>query len=98
MGKMRNGCVITEQAATHVVLSPRTLECCRGGRGGPAYVSCCDRAHDLRSNLDGLIAEDERPAAADSKDDCGRDGNEIQRGQKNNSVYGRSLKRRHERT
>ena len=98
MGKTRNGCLTTKQAATHVVLSPRTLERCRVRRGGPAYVSCCNRVHELRSDPDDLIAEDERPAAADSKDDCGRDGNEIQRGQKNNSVYGRSLKRRHGRT
>ena len=98
MGKTRNGCLTTKQAAPHAVLSPRTLERCRVRRGGPAYVSCCNRVHDLRSDPDGLIAEDERHAAADSKDDCGRDGNEIQRGQKNNSMYGRSLKRRHERT
>ena len=34
MGKTRNGCVITEQAATQWVLSPRTLECCQVGAAG----------------------------------------------------------------
>ena len=34
MGKTRNGCVITEQAATQWVLSQRTLECCRVGAAG----------------------------------------------------------------
>ena len=77
MGKTRNGCVITEQAVAHPGSSPRTLERCRMGCGGPAYVSCRNGVHELRSNLDGRIAEDERPAAGGSNDDGRRAGRKI---------------------
>ena len=77
MDKTRNGCVTTEQAAAHPGSSPRTLERYRVRRGGPACVSRCNRVHELRDDLYGRIAEDERPAAAGSDDDCRRDGQKI---------------------
>ena len=63
MDKTRNGCLTTEQAV-HPGSSPRTPERCRVRRGVPACVSYRDRVHDRRDDLDGRIAEDERPAAA----------------------------------
>lgn len=77
MGKTRNDCVTTEQAAAHPGSRPRTLGRCRARDGGPAHVSCCNRVHELRSGLDGRIAEHERLAAAGLDDDCGRDGQKI---------------------
>ena len=76
MGKTRNGCLTTEQAV-HPGSSPRTPERCRVRRGVPACVSCCDRVHARRDDLDGRIADDGRPAAAGSDDDCRRDGQKI---------------------
>ena len=73
MGKTRNDCVTTEHSAAHPGSSPHILEPHRMGCGGPAYVSCRNRVHELRSNLDGRIAEDERPAAVGSEGECRRD-------------------------
>ena len=85
MGKTRNDCLITEHsAAVHPGVegsSPRTLERCRARHGGPVFVPCCNRVHDLRSGLDGRIAEDERPVATGSEGECGRDGHKIQGGE-----------------
>lgn len=77
MGKTRNDRMTTKQAAAHPVSNPRTLERCRTRGGGPPCVSCGNHVHELRSNLDDRIAEDERPAAAGSDDDCRRDGQKI---------------------
>ena len=77
MGKTHSSCATTEKTAAHPGSSPRTLERDRARRGGPAYVSCCNRVHDLRIDLDGRIAEDERIVAAGSDDDCRRDEQKI---------------------
>ena len=73
MGKTRNGCLTTEQAA-HPGSSPRTLECYRARDGGPPRVSCCNRVRGLRSGLEERVGGDERPVAVESEDDCRRDG------------------------
>ncbi len=81
MGKTRNGCLTTEQAAEHPGSSPRSLERYRVRGGGPPCVSCCNRVHDLRSDLDELIAKDGRPVAVESEDDCVRNGRKIATGE-----------------
>ena len=80
MGKTRNDRMTTEHSVAHPGSSPRTLEHHRMGCGGPAYVSCRNRAHELRSNLDGRIADDERLAAVGSEGECRRDGQKIAMG------------------
>ena len=77
MGKTRNGCLTTKQPATHPGSSPRTLERCRMGCGGPAYVSCRNGVHELRNDLDGRAEGHERPVAVGSNDDGRRDGRKI---------------------
>ncbi len=37
------------------------------GTGGSLCVSCCNRVHDLRSELDGRIADEERPVHVESE-------------------------------
>ncbi|MDD9991923.1 MAG: hypothetical protein OXP75_08975, partial [Rhodospirillales bacterium] len=77
MDKTRNDRMTKEHSAPHPLSSPRTLECCRVRGGGPPCVSRCDRVHELRRDLDGRIAEDERPAAGGSNDDGRRAGRKI---------------------
>ena len=94
MGKTRNGCVTAEQAAAHPGSSPRPVERCPARGGGPPCVSCRDRVHELRSGLDGRIAEDERSADAGPDDDCRRDGRKIAVGENKFSPYRCVYKRR----
>ena len=94
MGKTRNGCLTTEKTAAHPGSSRRTLERYRVRRGGPPCVCCCDRGHELRSDLDGRIAEDERPVSAGPDDDCRRDEQKIAVGENKFSPYRCVYKRR----
>ena len=73
----------TEQAAAHPGSSPRTLKRYGARVDGPPCVSCCNRAHGLRSRLDDRIAEEERPVHVDSEGDYRRDGRKIATGEKN---------------
>ncbi|MDE0381690.1 MAG: hypothetical protein OXI20_20850 [Rhodospirillales bacterium] len=90
MGETRNGCVITEHSVAHPGSSPRTLERCRARGGGPPCVSCCDRVHELRSDLDGRAEGHERPVAAGSDDACRRNDKKIAMGE--NKVFAVALR------
>ena len=88
MGKDRDDCLTTEHTARRIRgPSPRTPERYRVRRSGPARASCCDRVHELRDDLDGCIAEDERPAAVGSNDDFCRGGRKIAIGENKVFVY-----------
>ena len=80
MGETDSDYSATEQAAPPGS-GPRTLERYLARGGGPPCVSCCNRVHDLRSGLDDRTADDSRPVAAHSEDDCVRNGRKIATGE-----------------
>lgn len=55
----------TAQAATHLGLSPRTLEGYRVTGGGPPYLTYCNRIHYLPADLDAWALESRRRSTSD---------------------------------